>query len=499
MAYLSAGEWSDLFDRLGKIVLASRAVDHAWSADIEADNLDGIYAQTSRYVEVLVETQDEEIVEDAVALRTAMATSLAGFNSSLVTLVESVLNRGLIDQGGDGSFKSIFELMTLLRWYMGNDGYAVKAQDVTVTGYDGPHAADSVSSAQEVVHARPANTGDGDAFTNYSDAADQPPAIFVSIRGILKAMDDDAVNVIPTQCWNTDIDTDAEEQQGAYADSYEVKVLTDKFSGGSSGSEALSLHGTRPPDEGVYSGDYQHVGDRNTLTMVSSANGNALTNGGFDTYTGGGAAPSFSGWTLDTGVTGTNLFAAIAGMARGLACADFRQTAGVNPQLSQAVTLTAKQKYLVSFLYKVTAVGAAGALLNVKLIGTGWTPTGITKAIDATTATWQRGYFWVNAPEDVPDDAELRIYTTGTVSATYATVLLDEIVVHQCVAQPDGLFVIPVAGTDDYDPILGDHWFFSVANSRASLFQAFFTRFFSTILPATAVTGTGYIADPVPA
>lgn len=270
----------------------------------------------------------------------------------------------------------------------------------------------------------------------------------------------------------------------ATSETLTLECITDA-SNGSEDSEQFQISGgfvERMPY------DYKYLGSGvgSTLSVV---NGESLLVGGeFEDWTSDGeTVPSYSpdDWDVDSGTIVDNIRRGSTSY-RGTYCLQLKgKTGAATIKISQDMTsLTPLKRYFVGCWVKGEASTLAGTL-TLQMEGTGYTAGANEKialgfaALSAMTSFAAQG-FWFTAPPIIPDDFELVIKTTGTLT-NLKSVYVDGLVL----ANPTwhgGLALAMLAG--DTPSIIGDRYTVSVANDGAGAFQEFFRRWFRIQLPS---------------
>lgn len=461
-----------LFDKLGKLVAAATGVDTAGSGSSD------MLVKYNAFIAKLTETTDQAFLGSVISARDGMRTAIAGQNQSITGVMQNFLNGEIITQEALGVNKTLSDLWTLMRYYMGRDAKAVRENLPTIGG-----STETTATPQS------------SPFTNTGD-----PTIALTIKGVNAAMTVTAGATVATDCTKAATHPVAQTNEVVLPDSYEFKVTRDASNGASSGNETIQVEGSKLT---VSANDYdwKHAGSRGNISVVSSvAGGSKISNGGFESTTGSGGTLAFPNWTYTVGAAATNFTLSTSDKLRGSNAVAITASLAVSPNIRQQITgLKAKTKYLVAVAAKKTANGTgAGATFTVQITASGWTPHASEKISKTTVSggtlatSWTRLYFWINTPDVVPDTVYLDI-TVNEGTGGYASVLVDEVLVIEPTPFADGLYAAAMANATD--PRLNDRWTLSVTNAMPGLFQTFIGRFFGVLLPSCPNGTTGQIDE----
>jgi len=195
-------------------------------------------------------------------------------------------------------------------------------------------------------------------------------------------------------------------------------------------------------------------------------------------------------WDLDSGVAGTNVIqeTTAADVYRGDSALEL--AVGVATiQISQTLPiriLVPKQRYCLSCFVKGEAGILAGTLtIQFESPSGGYSAASSEKiemAFGALAAQTSYGeeHFWINAPATIPDDLELVIKITGTLTAA-KSVRIDSLAFGP-VEWANGISVAVIAGSSQN--VRGDRYSFLVTNGDEGTFQTYFRKQYKFQMPS---------------
>jgi hypothetical protein len=213
-----------------------------------------------------------------------------------------------------------------------------------------------------------------------------------------------------------------------------------------------------------------------------------VTDGEFENFT----TNDPDSWTIDNGSAGTHIFEETVNMHRGSACLKYSgDGAQATIQVSQdaSASLIPLKRYCVACWVKGMA-GIAAGTLTIQFEGTGYTAPTVEKismnaAALAAQVAFGEEYFFVNMPAEIPDDFELVVKITGTLTNA-KDVLIDGLALGE-VAWHGGVGWAILAGSN---PLLrGDRFTCTITNDNAGTFQKFFRKHFKMQLPSNSAAG----------
>lgn len=201
------------------------------------------------------------------------------------------------------------------------------------------------------------------------------------------------------------------------------------------------------------------------------------------------------GWTVDAGDPGVHILEETTTVYRGNAALKLVGDGSESSiSLSQELILsrvTPLRRYCLAGWVRGTAGMSAGTL-TIQFEGTGYTATSSEKIeLDSTALAAQTSYdvehFYINMPQEIPEDMKLVIKLTGTPSAH--AVYLDGFAFGP-VTYHNGIHMAILAGAEKF--LLGDRFTFDVTNDDNGVIQAYFRDAFQVQLPSS---GTPTIDD----
>lgn len=251
------------------------------------------------------------------------------------------------------------------------------------------------------------------------------------------------------------------------------------------GAEEWSWHGDVQGEGGYYDWRREGSGQR-AQGLRGAMSTTLLSNGDFESFT--SSAPD--SWDLDVGTAGSTVDDDDTNEFRGTNCLKFLGTGAVAPQISQTLTtMNPKRRYYVHARVKSTLIVAETGTLLIQFEGTGYTAGGSEKisiAPGSYSGTYVAVGFYINTPEEMPDDWELVIKTSGSITNARAIWIDDVIVVP--VEYWGGIGVVPpIPGSTKW--LRGDRVTIEIDNDQAGVFQEFFRRWYKMQLPSNAAGG----------
>jgi hypothetical protein len=199
-------------------------------------------------------------------------------------------------------------------------------------------------------------------------------------------------------------------------------------------------------------------------------------------------------WDLDDGVAGDNVvqMGSAANVYRGsYGLQILGDGAAADIQLSQTLptrSLIPGRRYCLVVAVKGEAATAAGTLtIQFESPSGGYTASGseqivMNAAALAAQTTWGLEYFYFTAPAQMPDDLELVIKVTGTLTDT-KSVYIDSLAFGP-VEYSNGMNIVIVAGQTAF--VRNDRFTFPITNDNLGIIQTFMRKKFKVQLPSSA-------------
>lgn len=271
------------------------------------------------------------------------------------------------------------------------------------------------------------------------------------------------------------------DSQLALTDDMALTCLSDsETSGLIEGNEQFQWAG-RPSSGDNYSWLTFGTGSGPTIGTIQAST--IMVNMGFDAFN----TNVPSGWVLNLGTAGTHVreeSGANAMKGSALRLTGNATIAEVNISQAVGTSFSPNRRYMVGFWIKSDGSISAGNL-TIQFEGTDYT-AGVSEKIDLdatalaalTDYEWQ--YFWINMPEEIPDDMELVIKLDGTPSAN--DVFIDYGGAKEA-TYFNGHCAVVVAGEDKF--LIGDRAEYTVSNNYAGVFQTAFTKLYGFQLPSS--------------
>lgn len=277
------------------------------------------------------------------------------------------------------------------------------------------------------------------------------------------------------------------DSEVSYDDTVVVKCISDSESNGvSEGSEVFQWYGLPQPVSGQFS--WYSAGSGTSVSVPCLNSYSYFSNLDFETFTNTNTPSS---WTLDSGTAGTHIYAEASTHYRGDKAIKFTgdgatATLKISQDPSSGVSLVPGKRYCLAGYVKGTASTLAGTL-TIQFEGTGYSAGSGEKiemdytALSAQT-TWGLESCFINMPDEIPDDFELVIKITGTLTNA-KSVWLDGLAFGPAIYE-NGVGVAIVAGADKF--LKEDTFTFTIANNDAGVFQTWFRKMFLFQLPSDA-------------
>ena len=280
----------------------------------------------------------------------------------------------------------------------------------------------------------------------------------------------------------------------SYNDTVTLKCISDSEAGNGGtavGSEVFQWVGLPVPTYGQFGWESTGSGTRGSIVVLNSFG--YFANQDFETFTSN--APG--SWTIDSGTAGTHIFQESSSHYRGSSALKFTgdgatATIKISQNPASGQRFQPRQRYALACHVKGEAGTAAGTL-TIQFEGTGYTASSSEKiemnaaALAAQTA-WDRENFFINMPAEVPDDMEIVIKVTGTLT-TAKSVWIDNLAFGPATYE-NGVNVVIHAGSAKF--LAGDTLTFSITNNDAGVFQTWFRKAF---LVQLASSGAPTISD----
>ncbi len=265
----------------------------------------------------------------------------------------------------------------------------------------------------------------------------------------------------------------------AIAETLRVACITDASGGGTEGAESFQISGEIPaPSRSSY--DARGTGVGPTITVANGSGDNVVLNGDFETFT---VANTPDDWDVDAGVVGTHIYES-TDEYRGVKCLKLKgdgalATIGISQTFAESSILPLT-KYAVGV--RINTSGVAAGTIKVRIAGTGVTP-GATEKIEIAAA-WPVVYtfysFFINMPAVIPDDLEIIVEVTGTLTNN-ALVYVDDLAMVPATVH-GAVSLAAFAGAARF--AVGDLFTFDVTNDEAGIFQTMIGRLFGVQLPS---------------
>lgn len=429
--------YTNLFTMLGSIVKAVNRVN-AYYAELDTDvaAVETAFGTNSQY-----------------ALLSDAPSTWDGFKSSVLGWINQISSRGtrlltdrdlVLEQLPIGSGTSIQKVIPLLTADMIAETETIEKSTVTLGSVTTVSTNATVGTLLVDAH-----------LDGYTSPGNRFPAM-ESYDGVLSELAED--------------------------DTVVLKCITDSEGEATEGQESFQWLGM-PTKPSPY-----HWQDPGTGTGPQIRPLNAETyiaNGEFETF----STNTPGSWTIDNGTAGTHIYQEASVTYRGdyalkLTGDGAQATIGISQVPSG--TLYPLKRYCVAVWVRGTAATLAGTL-TIQFEGTGYTAGGTEKiSLDATALSALTGYtlkwFYVNLPREIPDDLELVVKVTGTLT-TAKSVYLDGLVMGP-VNYIAGINAVIVAGTDKF--LKGDTFTFTIANNDGGVFQTWFRKYLGYQLPSDA-------------
>jgi hypothetical protein len=202
-------------------------------------------------------------------------------------------------------------------------------------------------------------------------------------------------------------------------------------------------------------------------------------------------------WTVVTGTAGTHILEEATNVLHGDASLELIGNASLAEiKLTQSVatgTFRPKKRYLLAAYVKGNGSITSGTL-TIQFEGTGYTASSGEKiemdeiALAAQTS-FGLEYFYINMPDEIPDDLALVIKLNDTPSAH--SIYIDWMGIGP-VTYFNGVHLAMVAGEDNF--LRDDRFIVDISNNEAGVFQTAFRKMFGFQLPSDA-GGTETIDD----
>lgn len=272
---------------------------------------------------------------------------------------------------------------------------------------------------------------------------------------------------------------------------------TDSVSGSATeGSELFSWQGGQK----YLPFDWHAEGSGAGPRLICAGNPTLIANASFEQWEGSdGNTPS--GWTIDGGTPGVNIFHETGIVARGSSSLKIvgdgsTGTIGIHQAIVPGM-LTPLRMLACSIRFRSSSVPAAGRF-QVYLSGTGYTP-GASERINLAAASFPTAAFssattllsfFVILPQVIPSDVALHVAVTNTLSNAVSLYLdsltLDGVNYH------GGFGAQVVPGTVPFQ--VGDTFTVVVSNDQAGTAQDFFRRWYRIQMPS-ATSGSETVSD----
>lgn len=243
------------------------------------------------------------------------------------------------------------------------------------------------------------------------------------------------------------------------------------------GEEIFLWEGEAQPDTPL---GWKTEGSGVSLSIPTLNAHNLISNRNFESW----SANVPESWDLDNGTAGTHISqeTLASNVYRGDSAAKFSgDGAEATIQISQTIPLrllTPNRRYLLTCFVRGSAAIAAGTLTIQFESPSGGYTAGSTEKITmsssdlSTQTTYGREEFYFTVPNKIPDDLELVVKITGTLTSA-KDVWVDSLAFGP-VEWGGGLNVAIVAGSIQF--VRGDRFTFTVANDDIGAFQEYFRK-----------------------
>lgn len=274
-------------------------------------------------------------------------------------------------------------------------------------------------------------------------------------------------------------DVEGDDVEILVAEPLRVTCVSDSMRGASAGAEVFQVTGAIPaPSRSAY--DARGTGVGAQIAVANGSAENRVLNGDFEAFADTNTPDD---WDVDGGTVGTHIFES-ADEYRGVKCLKLKgdgalATIGIS-QTFDAGAVEPLTKYACGVRIKTS--GVAAGTIKVRLAGTGIAPGGSEKVeISAAWPTdWTLYSFFINMPSVIPDDLEIVVEVTGTLTNN-GLVTIDDLAFVP-VAAHGGLSLALFAGATNF--IRDDVFNFAVTNDEGGIFQTFFGRLWGVQLPS---------------
>jgi len=264
-------------------------------------------------------------------------------------------------------------------------------------------------------------------------------------------------------------------------------VVDEDTDGVPAGEEVFLWEGEQAPNSPL---DWRNEGSGVSLEIPTLNSHSIIANRNFDSFT----ANVPESWDLDNGTAGTHLVqeSTAADVFRGESAVRFDgDGAQAEIGISQTIplrALTPGKRYKLTCQVQGQAGIAAGTLtIQFESPSSAYTAGASEKiTMNAAALAAQVAYgiesFFFTVPVTIPDDLELVIKVTGTLT-TAKSVWVDSLAFGP-VEWGGGVSVVISAGATQF--VRGDRFTFTVVNDDAGVFQTFFRKRYKTQLPSAA-------------
>ena len=252
------------------------------------------------------------------------------------------------------------------------------------------------------------------------------------------------------------------------------------------GEEQFIIEGLPAPASGPFGWETEGSGTSKEIATLNSHQ--IISNKDFESWD----TNVPESWDLDAGVAGTHVIqeTTAADVYRGDSALKFVGDGSLATiKISQTLPLrilVPKQRYCLSCFVEGTASTSAGVLtIQFESPSGGYTAGGTEKiTMDAAALAAQTSYgeehFWLNAPATIPDDLELVITITGTL--TSAKIVRVDSLAFGPVEWANGVNFSVVSGANQN--VRGDRYTVAVTNDDAGIFQQYFRKQYKFQMPS---------------
>lgn len=256
-----------------------------------------------------------------------------------------------------------------------------------------------------------------------------------------------------------------------------VRCTLDSYSGSSEGSEQFEVRGLtdRDPKDGV-----NPRGSGSFTGLSVSVQSTLVTNGDFESFT---VANTPDSWVLDSGTVAVNIFSSSSPYRGASALKLTADGVAAAIAISQNILSLLKPdtRYCLTVRLKNVGVFVAGSSFVVKAtINASDHPAFSANPSTLTTSYVLHDVFFTTPPN--PSSASLTVSWTSANLENAVDVIVDDVILSE-VSKFSRMNMAVVPG--DVPFTVGDEWTVTNTNNYAGVFQTFFGRFYSVVLPSS--------------